>query len=153
MSPPRAFTYARVLGRLGGFRPAGEIADVAIPALRGGGRAPRVVSVVHAATAAPGRDPHQVVLNATHEHLSAPHYTAMLRLAGLKVHHTQPSVGSRVLLRSGTFLYGSPAEIAEGIRAYHRAGVDEVVVNTAGVALTDGLPAAEADLFAILENC
>ncbi|MGC4867339.1 LLM class flavin-dependent oxidoreductase [Micromonospora sp. DT53] len=159
---------------LGVLRPAmarlaGEIADVAItwltppeyvrdvlaPALAEGAAdrpRPRVATVVHAAVDRPGRDLCQVVLNATRNHLSAPHYVDMLRRAGLRVHHTQPSVGARLLVRSGTFLHGTPEQIRDGIRRYRDAGVDEVIINTVGVGLTDGLSAAADDLADVLAD-
>jgi alkanesulfonate monooxygenase SsuD/methylene tetrahydromethanopterin reductase-like flavin-dependent oxidoreductase (luciferase family) len=134
--------------------PASYVRDVLAPAVAEGAvdrQPPRLVVVVHAAVRVPGRDPYQVALNATREHLAAPHYTDMLRRAGLKVHHTQPAVGARVLVRSGTFLYGTPEEIRESVLSYHEAGVDEVILNTVGVGLTEGVPAAVADVQAMLE--
>ncbi|MGW0519287.1 LLM class flavin-dependent oxidoreductase [Crossiella sp. NPDC003009] len=135
--------------------PPDYLREVLVPAVRAGaaeaGRpAPRVVAVVQVAMRRDGRNPYQVALNATREHLAAPHYTAMLRGAGLDVHPVQPVLGARALVDSGVFLTGTAVEIAAGLLAYHRAGVDEVVLNVAGVHVTEGLPAAVRDLREIL---
>ncbi|MCF3131987.1 LLM class flavin-dependent oxidoreductase [Streptomyces olivochromogenes] len=155
---------------LGVLRPAlarlaGEVADAAIswmtppgylardlvPALHHGARAagrpvPRLVTVVHVAVARPGRDPRQLAFAAARAHLGAPHYTDMLKRAGLRVHPSQPYLNARALVDSGTFVYGTPPEVAAALAAYDRAGVDEVVLNPAGVGLTHGWRAALEDL-------
>ncbi|WHT16257.1 LLM class flavin-dependent oxidoreductase [Crossiella sp. CA-258035] len=168
------FAHPAVSLGLGVLRPgmarvAGELAEVAItwltppsylrevllPELRAaagaaGRPAPRVVTVVQVAVARPGRDPHLVALNGSREHLAAPHYTDMLRRAGVRVHPAQVALSARALVRSGVFLTGTVAEIAEGLAEYRAAGVDEVVLNTAGVHLTEGRAAALDDLGELL---
>ncbi|MGW7258235.1 LLM class flavin-dependent oxidoreductase [Streptomyces sp. NPDC054834] len=146
-------------------RVAGELADAAIswmtppaylardlvPALHRGARAagrpvPRLVTVVHVAVARSGRDPRQLAFTAARAHLGAPHYTDMLKRAGLRVHPSQPYLNARALVDSGTFVYGTPREVAAALGEYARAGVDEVVLNSAGVGLAHGWNAAVEDL-------
>ncbi|MFF5573043.1 hypothetical protein ACFZDB_33875 [Streptomyces luteogriseus] len=74
----------------------------------------------------------------------------MLRRAGLRVHPAHSNLGARTLMDSGTFLYGTPAEVARGLVEYDRAGVDEVVLNLAGVGVEHGSAAAAEDLREIL---
>lgn len=111
---------------------------------------PRIVTVVHAAVQRPGRDPAALALTAAGAHLSLPHYTDMLRRAGVKADAADPASGAAELVRRGVFHYGAPDEIAEQLAAYAAAGVDEVVLNPLGVLLTDGLDAAIADVQEIL---
>ncbi|GAA2778663.1 hypothetical protein GCM10010452_02570 [Crossiella cryophila] len=151
---------ARVAGELADaaitwLTPPSYLGEVLVPELRAAagaaGRAvPRVVTVVQVAVRRPGRDPHLVALNGSREHLAAPHYTDMLRQAGLRVHPSQVPLSARALVHSGTFVTGTLEEIAEGLDRYRAAGVDEVVLNTAGVHLTEGRAAALADLGELL---
>ncbi|WP_261718645.1 LLM class flavin-dependent oxidoreductase [Streptomyces sp. FZ201] len=146
-------------------RVAGELADAAItwmtppaylardlvPALHRGARTagrpvPRLVTVVHVAVARGGRDPRQLAFTAARAHLGAPHYTDMLKRAGLRVHPSQPYLNARALVDSGTFVYGTAREVAAALSEYGRAGVDEVVLNPAGVGLAHGWNAAVEDL-------
>ena len=67
---------------------AGKRRNVLLPAMkegaaRSGRSVPRVATVVHAAVDRPGRDIPAVALAAARAHLSADHYTAMLRRAGI----------------------------------------------------------------------
>lgn len=133
----------------------GYLREVLLPQLDAGaaeaGRpVPRVVAVVHLAVRRDGRNPYQVALNATRQHLSAPHYTDMLRRAGLHLHPTQPVLGAKALVDSGIFLTGTPQEIAAGLAAYGAAGVDEVVLHVGGVRITEGRAAAERDLWEVM---
>ncbi|MFD9687142.1 LLM class flavin-dependent oxidoreductase [Kitasatospora sp. NPDC059088] len=152
---------ARVAGReadaaITWMTPPGYLRDVLTPALaRGAAEAgrpvPRLVTVVHAALDRPGRNPYRLAYDAAHAHLASPHYTDMLRRAGLRVHPSSPSLGARALVDSGTFVHGDADAVAAGLAAYGRAGVDEVVVNVAGVAVAEGAGAALADLREILD--
>ncbi|MFK4146498.1 LLM class flavin-dependent oxidoreductase [Streptomyces sp. NPDC004065] len=147
---------ARVAGELADaaitwMTPPGYLARDLVPALErgaaaGGRPAPRLVTVVHVAVARKGRDPRQLAFTAARAHLGAPHYTDMLGRAGLRVHPSQPYLNARALVESGTFVHGTPAEVAAALREYARAGVDEVVLNTAGTGLVHGWPAAVEDL-------
>ncbi|MFW5420919.1 LLM class flavin-dependent oxidoreductase [Nocardiopsis sp. CNT-189] len=157
---------------LGVLRPrmaaaAGRIADVAItwltppaylrsviaPELRKGavGResAPRIATMVQIAVRRPGRDPVELADLCAGLHLRAPHYRAMLAEAGIGL-----GDGSRdsaaALVDSGVFLYGSPEEIASGLREYHAAGVQEVVLKATGPHMGEGLRPAIDDLIAVL---
>ncbi|GAA2821077.1 hypothetical protein [Nonomuraea rubra] len=114
------------------------------------GAGPRIVTVVHAAVTRPGRDPAHLAHLAAGAHLQAAHYTGMLRTAGIDVDPSDPRGGARALVSSGLFVTGSPDEIAGRLAAYHAAGVDEVVVNTAGVWLAEGPRAAVRDAEEIL---
>ena len=120
-----------------------HIASTLIPALERGaseaGRArPRVVSVVPIALAAEGRDPTTAVFAAVGMHLRLPHYVAALARAGVRVEGRPSEEVASSLLQWKIFLHGTPEEIAEGVAAYRAAGVDEIVLNTSGVNLTDG---------------
>ncbi|MET9342308.1 LLM class flavin-dependent oxidoreductase [Nonomuraea sp. NPDC003804] len=154
--------------RPGMARKAGAVADVAItwmtppsyvrdtliPALSEGaagrGPVPRVAAVVHVALADAGRDPRRLALAGAGPHLRAPHYTDMLRRAGVPADPDDPDAGAAALVESGVYVYGTPEEVAERLRDYHEAGVDEIVLNPAGVMRTEGYQAALADAELIL---
>jgi alkanesulfonate monooxygenase SsuD/methylene tetrahydromethanopterin reductase-like flavin-dependent oxidoreductase (luciferase family) len=165
--------HPRVEVGLGVLRPAmaraaGAVADVAVtwmtppwylrhtlaPALAAGAgerrSRPRVVAVVHVALARRGRDPRRLALRAAGPHLASDHYTAMLREAGVAVDASDPDGGARAIAEAGVFVYGSTADVIGEIARYRAAGVDEVVVNTAGVYLTEGPDAALDDLGELL---
>ncbi|GIJ58492.1 LLM class flavin-dependent oxidoreductase [Virgisporangium aurantiacum] len=149
-------------------RAAGAVADVAVtwmtppeyvrdvlnPALAAGAvgrrRPPRTATVVHAAIARPGRDPRRLALAGARRHLGAPHYTDMLRRAGIPADPADPEAGAAALVDAGVYAYGTATDVAKQVRAYRDAGVDEVVLNPAGVALTEGGDAAVADLSELL---
>ncbi|MFE6128332.1 F420-dependent peptide dehydroalanine reductase LxmJ [Streptomyces sp. NPDC056437] len=163
--------------RPGMARTAGAVADVAItwmtppryiegvlaPALAEGaaGRQgaaegplrPRIATAVHVAVARPGRDPRRIALAAAGEHLKAPHYAAMLSRAGVAVDPHDPAASAAALLDHRVVVTGSPREIAEALAGYRAAGVDEVMLNPAGVLLTEGVPAAVADLEEVVAAC
>lgn len=149
--------------RPGMARAAGAVADVAItwmtpphylrntllPALAAGaegrGAPPRIATVVHVALAARGRDPRRLAYGAAVGHLRAAHYTDMLRRAGVPADPADPRAGAAALVEAGVYVYGTAEEVVERLRGYHEAGADEVVLNVAGVAETEGLEAALAD--------
>lgn len=134
--------------------PPGYIGDTLAPALReGAGRdrePPRIATVVHAAVDRPGRVAARLAYLAAANHLSLPQYTDMLRRAGTDAHADDPVAGAMRLVEDGVFLFGTPDEIAAGLGAYARAGVDEVVVNTMGVLASEGVGAAARDAAEIL---
>lgn len=156
--------------RPGMARTAGAVADVAItwmtppsyvartlvPALAagaagaGGRPAPRIATVVHVAVARDGRDPHELAHVAAAGHLSTPHYTDMLRRAGVPADPADPRAGAAQLVEHGVFVFGTAAQIAERLAEYAGAGVDEVILNPAGVLFMAGLDAALADVQEIL---
>jgi alkanesulfonate monooxygenase SsuD/methylene tetrahydromethanopterin reductase-like flavin-dependent oxidoreductase (luciferase family) len=142
--------------RAGMARTAGAVADVAItwltpreyvrdtlvPAVaegaeRAGRTPPRISTVVHVAVARPGRDIRRTARAGAGAHLSAEHYTDMLRRAGLDVHADDPAAGADALVDAGVFVTGSPHEIAVQLQEHHRCGIDEVILNPAGVQLTE----------------
>ena len=159
---------------LGVLRPAmaaaaGAVADVAItwlsprryltdrllPALADGATAAgrpgaRVVTVVHVALDRPGRDLEAVARAGAGPQLGTEHNTAMLRLAGLDVHPDDPAAGARKLLEDNVFLTGTAEHVAAGLADHFTLGVDEVVLNPAGVMLTEGVGAACSDVEQIL---
>ncbi|MGW6578222.1 LLM class flavin-dependent oxidoreductase [Streptomyces globisporus] len=158
---------------LGVLRPkmaelAGQIADVAItwltppgylartllPALtRGAEREqrprPKVTAVVHVSLDAPRREHARVILAATHAHLQAPHYQAMLRLAGIAVDPHDLLATATRLISSGTVAVGSIDDILRTVRAYYAAGADEVVLNTIGLQTVNGTAASLSALNAV----
>ncbi|MFA7765857.1 hypothetical protein [Streptomyces sp. NRRL S-448] len=77
----------------------------------------------------------------------------MLRRTDLRIHHSRPGLGARALVDSGVFLHGPPGNIAARLAEYDRAGLDEVVVNIAGVYSEHVRPDAVRDLQEILEAC
>ncbi|MBT2446173.1 LLM class flavin-dependent oxidoreductase [Streptomyces sp. ISL-43] len=110
---------------------------------------PRVASVVHCALTRPGRDLRQIALKAVGPHLSSPHYTDMLRQAGIPVDRTDPATGARLVIEHGLFATGDADQIAATLAAYHDAGVDDVIVNVCGLHMHEGPGAAIRDLAAI----
>lgn len=150
-------------------RSAGEVADAAItwltpphyvrdsilPELRkgasdGGRKTPRVVTIVHVAVAREDRDPTALAHAGSGGHLGTAHYTDMLQRSGVPVDPNDTATGADLLVRHGVFVTGTPEEIAAEIARYEESGVDEVVLNTAGVVLIHGMQAALSDLDEIL---
>jgi alkanesulfonate monooxygenase SsuD/methylene tetrahydromethanopterin reductase-like flavin-dependent oxidoreductase (luciferase family) len=134
--------------------PPGYVRDVLVPALAEGAadrtRPPRIATVVHVAVAKGGREPRKLALAGAGAHLCTPHYTDMLRRAGIPVDPSDPAAGAATLVDTGVYAYGSAAEIAECVRGYHEAGVDEVILNPAGVLIAEGPDKAVADLAEVL---
>ncbi|MEO3857099.1 LLM class flavin-dependent oxidoreductase [Acrocarpospora sp. B8E8] len=150
---------ARAAGRVADvavtwMTPPGYVRDTLIPALAEGatGRAsvPRVATVVHVALAHPSRDPVKLAHNGAGRHLTTPHYTDMLRRAGVPADPADPRAGAKALVEAGVYVYGTPEEVVRRLRDYRDAGVDEIILNTVGVGLTEGLKAAAADAEQIL---
>ncbi|MGX2996246.1 LLM class flavin-dependent oxidoreductase [Streptomyces sp. JNUCC 64] len=135
--------------------PADYIAGTLVPALSEGAAEretrPRVATVVHVATDRGGRDPHALALTAASSHLTAAHYTDMLRRAGVPVDPADPRAGAKALVDSGTYVFGDADHVAAELDRYRKAGVDEVVLNAAGVLFTEGPEAALEDLGAVLD--
>lgn len=154
---PPIHTQIAELG-LGVLRPkmaalAGEVADVAItwmcppsyiaevlrPGLQAaaesaGRPAPRIVAIVPVARETPGRDHKKILWTGSQVHLGAPHYQDMLARAGIDVRTGSPETSTAQLLAGEVFLGGSLDRIGEGLQSYRAAGVDEVVLNTTGIA-------------------
>jgi alkanesulfonate monooxygenase SsuD/methylene tetrahydromethanopterin reductase-like flavin-dependent oxidoreductase (luciferase family) len=151
---------ARAAGRaadaaISWMTPPGYVRDVLIPALQAGadtaGRPrPRVVTIVHAAVARPGRSPLVLAQRGARNHLRIHHYADMLRRAGLDVDTSDPVSAARELVEEGVFLYGKPGDLAAQIRHCFAAGIDEVVLNPVAVCQVHGFEAAVADLRDIL---
>ncbi|MEU4682891.1 LLM class flavin-dependent oxidoreductase [Streptomyces xinghaiensis] len=129
--------------------PPDYVGGTLLPALQEGAKErehrPRLVTVVHVAVERAGRDPYALAHTAAAGHLSAPHYTDMLRRAGVPADPADPRAGAAALVDSGTFVTGSPGHIAARLDDYREAGVDEVVLNCAGVLFTEGPDAALRD--------
>lgn len=135
--------------------PPDYLRDQLIPAMRKGAaeaerRPPRVVSVIQTALASASRDPRDLAEIATRAHLAGPHYAAMLRRAGINLDDASPQGVGTALVDHDLFVSGTQDEIAGRLRRYAAIGVDEVVLNTAGVAMTEGLDAARGDYETIL---
>lgn len=131
--------------------PPGYVRDVLVPALREGAEAagrpmPRVVTFVATAAAADGRDLVPTLAQGSSGHFEGPHYRDMLQRAGVQVRDADHDGIARGLLGAGGMLAGDADEIGAGVAAFHDAGVDEVVLNCAGVALRWGPRAVLADL-------
>jgi alkanesulfonate monooxygenase SsuD/methylene tetrahydromethanopterin reductase-like flavin-dependent oxidoreductase (luciferase family) len=74
----------------------------------------------------------------------------MLRRAGVPADPADPRAGAAALVEAGVYVYGTPEEVVERLRDYREAGVDEIILNLAGVAGTEGFRAALADAECLL---
>ncbi|GHJ36779.1 LLM class flavin-dependent oxidoreductase [Streptomyces sp. TS71-3] len=158
---------------LGVLRPkmaalAGELADQAItwmcsadhlgesliPAMRAADRKleqpVRTTAIVPLALAREGRDVTALVEAACGSHLKAPHYQDALHKAGITVSGQGGGQDAARLLEAGVFQYGTVEQIHDRLEEFRAAGVDEVVLNTIGVAQVHGPKAAAQDLLEIL---
>ena len=124
--------------------PRGYVRDVLLPEL--GPEPPRVVTNVHVAVDREGRNPYLLAQMACQNHLGKLHYVDMLRRAGLDLHPGDTASGARELVRRKVFVVGSPGEIAAELRDIGRHGIDEIVLNTTGVAMLHGDEEALHDL-------
>lgn len=157
--------------RPGMARLAGEVADVAVtwltppayvrdvlvPALRAGAQAagrpaPRVVCIVPAALTADGADPVELLLAAHHGHLVTASYRDMLARAGVAPQGADPVEAARAAVRAGVLLGGDAAQVVAAAQVYRDAGVDELVLNTTGVAAVQGRVAAWQGLRTMLDG-
>lgn len=135
--------------------PAPYVADTLRPALQEGaaqaGRAiPRIVAMVPVALAVDGQDPEQTILASNRHHLLGPHYVDMLARAGIDVDLHDEKRSARALADGGAFLYGGLDDVAAGVREYHDAGIDEVVLNATGVCHVRGHAEAVQELEALV---
>jgi alkanesulfonate monooxygenase SsuD/methylene tetrahydromethanopterin reductase-like flavin-dependent oxidoreductase (luciferase family) len=135
--------------------PPGYISEILLPALTAGAANRksrcRVATVVHVAVERGGRDPYALALTAAAAHLSADHYTDMLCRAGVPARSSDPKAGAISLVDSGTYVFGSVNHIVAQLDKYRDAGVNEVILNCAGVLFTEGREAAFLDLREIIE--
>ncbi|WP_433260008.1 LLM class flavin-dependent oxidoreductase [Actinosynnema sp. CS-041913] len=132
--------------------PADYLAETLIPAMAATAerRPPKVITQVGLALTG---DPEQAARAAYGPHLRMPHYVDMLRQAGIAVERPESAAGR--LIERDLLLSGGVDEVVAGIRRYWAAGVDEVMLNVAGVRALHGDEAARADLtdvLAALEN-
>lgn len=146
---------ARIAGRtcdlaMTWLTPLSYLEEVVKPQLAAGARGvqevPRIVSVVHAAVQRKGRSANLLAQHGSMGHLSAAHYTDMLRRAGLDVDASDPISGAREIVQAGIYVYGDADHIAAEIARYHAIGVDEVVINPASISNMYGVEAAMDDL-------
>ncbi|MCO1580503.1 LLM class flavin-dependent oxidoreductase [Crossiella sp. SN42] len=147
---------ARLAGRLADvaltwLTPPEYLRDTILPALTEGAAAagrpvPELTAVVHVALRRPGRDPVELATRVSSGHLTAPHYTDMLRRAGIPVDPADPAAGARALVDAGVFLSGDLAQVVTGLAAYRAAGVREIVLNLSGVGLAEGAAVAVREL-------
>ena len=136
--------------------PASYVGDVVAAGTAEGAEAvnrpqPRLVAIVPVALDQPGRRPQDVVLGSCAAHLALPHYVSMLTRSGIAVGGIDAAADAHALIDGGAFLLGTPDEIAEQLAAFSAAGVDEVVLNTTGVARTLGARQALEDVEAVLD--
>ncbi|SDK53472.1 LLM class flavin-dependent oxidoreductase [Nonomuraea jiangxiensis] len=127
--------------------PPSYVRDVLLPALSEGAgdvrAVPRVATVVHVALSRPGRDATRLAELAAGHHLRAAHYADMLRRAGLEA-------SPRAMVDGGLFVTGTARRVADQLHEYFLAGVDEIILNTTGVLLAEGGPAAIGEAEEIL---
>ncbi|OZM73049.1 5,10-methylene tetrahydromethanopterin reductase [Amycolatopsis antarctica] len=131
--------------------PASYIGEVLLPELRAGAAAadrpaPRVVAMVPVALTAESRDPLDLALASSRVHLGLPHYAGMLREAGIDPDLDDPRRAASALMDGGAFLSGDSTEVIDRLTEFTEAGVDEIVLNSTGVCLSEGHVAALADL-------
>jgi alkanesulfonate monooxygenase SsuD/methylene tetrahydromethanopterin reductase-like flavin-dependent oxidoreductase (luciferase family) len=135
--------------------PPGYVAETLLPALTEGAANRdsrcRIATVVHVAVERGSRDPYALAHTAASMHLTTDHYTDMLRRAGVPAEPSDPGAGAISLVDSGTYVFGSTSHIAARLDEYRDAGVDEVILNCAGVLFTEGHDAAFRDLREIVE--
>jgi alkanesulfonate monooxygenase SsuD/methylene tetrahydromethanopterin reductase-like flavin-dependent oxidoreductase (luciferase family) len=162
VSTPRVHLGLGVL-RSGMAALAGSIADSAVtwlasprnfhevlgPAWAGGERPLpeplRVVATAHVAVQASDRNLYELVHASTAQHLKAPHYRQVLAASGVDL-SGPPTTVAASMIDNRCFLAGSFDEVVSGVDAYARAGVDELVLNPLGVAMTAGHDRAVAEL-------
>jgi len=161
---------------LGVLRPAmarlaGEVADVAVtwlapaayigqviePALREGAATartsrPTISSVVPVALRRPGRNPYRIVLASNYGHLQGPHYQDMLGRAGVSFDIDRPGPAAKAVLDGGAFLHDDLHGLGQRLDQYASAGVDEVVLNLAGVHALEGPDAAYEEAEQLLDE-
>ncbi|MFE7531312.1 hypothetical protein ACFU7Y_37240 [Kitasatospora sp. NPDC057542] len=100
-----------------------------------------------------GRDLYRAVWEAIASHFGQHAYRAMLRSAGLDLKEPDSRDTARELPDHGVVLAGTPAAVADALTDYRNAGVDEIVLDTCGVLLSDGPRAAPRDIVEIAEEC
>ncbi|MEV6941123.1 LLM class flavin-dependent oxidoreductase [Streptomyces sp. NPDC051172] len=134
--------------------PAGYLDETLIPAMHGADRKLekpiRTTAIVPVAVARQGRDVTALVGAACGNHLKAPHYQDALRKAGITVSDQGDAQDAARVVDAGAFLYGTVEQIHDRLAEFAAAGVDEVVLNTTGVAQTHGPKAAAQDILHIL---
>lgn len=132
-----------------------HLGDVLIPAIRRGeqlasSERTKVSAIVPVALSAPGRKLSDLVNASCGVHIRHPHYQDALRKAGIDITGDGAPEDAMKLVDSGVFLYGTADEIHARLDVYRQLGVDEIILNTTGVADTQGLRAASKDLLEIL---
>ncbi|MFB4424058.1 LLM class flavin-dependent oxidoreductase [Streptomyces sp. QL37] len=135
--------------------PASYLEDVVLPAMREGAakagrRVPRLVAIVPVALEHEGHGADVFALASNAAHLQGPHYLDMLRRAGVGVGGEDVKADARALVTGGAFLSGDLDGLLGRLRAYEKAGVDEVVLNVTGVFNVAGAQEAMSDLKRII---
>ncbi|MFF7552440.1 LLM class flavin-dependent oxidoreductase [Streptomyces olivaceus] len=134
--------------------PAAHLAGTVIPAVRGADRTlgtpARTTAIVPVAVARAGRDATALAEATCGNHLKAAHYQDALRKAGIPVSERGDAQDAALVVDAGAFLYGTEDQIHERLAEFAAAGVDEVVLNTTGVAQLHGPKAAAQDLLQLL---
>ncbi len=135
--------------------PAPYVRDTLIPALRAGAeragrKMPKVTAIVPMAVSRTDCEPAELALAGNSGHLRLPHYIDMLRRAGVDVAGSDPTTAAEALVKIGAFLSGDAGQLAERLREYSDAGVDEIVLNLTGVYQKCGPEAALSDIKTIL---
>lgn len=134
-----------------------HLGDVLIPAIRkgeqlGSGERTKVSAIVPVALSAPNRKLSDLANASCGLHIRHPHYQDALRKAGIDITGDGAPQDAMKLVDAGVFLYGTAEEIHARLDVYRQLGVDEIILNTTGVADTQGLRAATEDLLEILNT-
>jgi hypothetical protein len=75
----------------------------------------------------------------------------MLSRSGIDVDmRNDPEASGKALVGGDAFLFGDESEILDKLGQFTAAGVDEIVLNVTGVAMTEGGPAALRELETLL---
>lgn len=131
--------------------PASYLQGVVAPALQegadGAGRVrPRLVAMVPVALTRRDHPSVRVALAGSAPHLQAPHYLDMLTRAGLDVRSDDLVHTALAALEGQAIVIGDLDEVLDRLGDFKAAGVDELVLNTTGVANLLGPTAALDDL-------
>ncbi|CAM3637509.1 LLM class flavin-dependent oxidoreductase [Nocardiopsis gilva] len=109
-------------------------------------RPPRLVTIAHFVVERAGRDCPRAIAPTITTHIKQAHYGHVLEKAGISIDPHDPLAAAERLIGSGVVMSGTPERIVSAIRRLHASGVDEVVLNPAGVVHTEGIVAGLADV-------
>ncbi len=136
--------------------PAAYLRDTVLPAIRAGAEAagrqmPRLTAMVPLALQRTDRQPAELALASNGTHIRLPHYIDMLGRSGIVIRGEDQMADAKALVAGSAFLSGDRDELVKQLREYEDVGVDEIVLNMAGVCNLLGPQEALNDFKTILE--